>query len=88
MELVLSIAVLSLAATFTYVFCLRPMRRAGHCLTSHRGTACIDERQGSARESDAEVAGLRQEIQALKTELQVPSHDDHGDGTVRPTSPS
>ena len=88
MELALPIAVLSLAATFTYIFCLRPMRRGGHCLTLHRGTACFDERQGTAADSAAELAALRQEIEALKTELQVPSHDDQGNATVRPTSPS
>ncbi len=93
MDLALSLALLAAAASFTYFFCMRPMRRGRHCLASpgrsgrQPGTGCTDAGRGRADDSAAELASLRQQIEALKTELHVSADDDEVDRTIRRASP-
>lgn len=52
-------AILAASVTFTYFFCLRPMKR-GQCAM----TSCMPTSKPMGRE--AEIAQLRQEIQDLR----------------------
>lgn len=60
-SLVVPILVLLVSFVLTYVFCLRPMRR-GQCAVSRRH----DDQQIAPANQDAEIARLREEIQAMR----------------------
>ena len=53
------------AITFTYLFCIRPMRREGHCGMPgmSKGNAC------GTHAEDAEIQRLRDEVADLRTAL-------------------
>lgn len=62
-EIVLPAVVLAASLTFTYLFCIRPMRRGS---AVHGGTAQIPHDGGSSVEDVAELARLRQEVATLR----------------------
>ena len=55
----LAAVLLVVSAAFTYFFCLRPMKRGGCAMASCMPTS-------TPRSHDAELAELREEIEALK----------------------
>lgn len=69
MELALAGTVFVAAVTMTYFFCLRPMRRGGHCAMAPRtgGSSAGGSRCATGTDQDAAIASLRKEIEDLKS---------------------
>ncbi len=66
-ELIVPGLVAAAALTFTYLFCIRPMRNGGHCGMpgmSHP-TDC------SESDTDAEIQRLRADVAALRRDLSI-----------------
>jgi hypothetical protein len=62
-EIVLPAVALMASLTFTYLFCIRPMRRGS---SVHGGAAHIPHDADLSAEDVAELARLRQEVAALR----------------------
>lgn len=62
-ETVLPAVVLTASLTFTYLFCIRPMRKGN---SVHGGAAQILHDADSSAEDLAELARLRQEVATLR----------------------
>ncbi|WP_155853829.1 hypothetical protein [Arthrobacter sp. H5] len=69
-EWALPVAVFLASLTATYFFCLRPMRR-GNCAMGQRASSSGASEGPSTQAT--ELAQLREQVQALKTQQQSPS---------------
>lgn len=69
-EWAIPLAILVASLSATYFFCLRPMRR-GHCAMAPRARTAGAHVASSAHA--AELAQLREQVEALKTQQQTPA---------------
>ena len=69
-EWLFPLAILAASLSATYFFCLRPMRR-GHCAMAPRTRTAGAGAAPSAY--TAELAQLREQVEALKTQQHTPS---------------
>ncbi len=66
-ELLVPGLVAAAALTFTYLFCIRPMRNGGQCAMpgmSHPKSCCDTD-------ADAEIQRLRAEVAAMRRDLSI-----------------
>lgn len=66
-DLIIPGLVAAAALTFTYLFCIRPMRNGGHC-----GMPGISQTKSCCdTDADAEVQRLRAEVAGLRRDLSI-----------------